>query len=363
MKKFLSVVLAVVMLSALCATLAVSADANAFMGTQFNPEGTPDPAKGVIYTTSNTTNGWWGQASFKPVDGGKGWEVVATANPEGTNGVEALAIPEGGFVWSIYPWSNIDSVRACFDFMVALEPGAQYAIDGLDLANKTCAEDATIAPYVPSADEEEPAEPTAEWKDLWLTHYNDNTAEGSGVAFTDAYTGANWWLHVAFAPVEGSKAAYEIVAISDGTDVGDGVAQAIPEGGFVYCLNYGNDYPALGYADSIDYATDGARAMIEDVMTNWTIGDKFVFEGLNLTNKTVPTSTPDVEWYKDGEYVCTGKYKVYEPAIDDVVTDDESTDSEESTTPEAGDASSMIVFAIIALVAIAGSAVVVKTRR
>ena len=69
------------------------------------------------------------------------------------------------------------------------------------------------------------------------------------------------------------------------------------------------------------------------------------------------------EWYKDGEYVCTGKYKVYEPAIDDVVTDDESTDSEESTTPEAGDASSMIVFAIIALVAIAGSAVVVKTRR
>ena len=36
---------------------------------------------------------------------------------------------------------------------------------------------------------------------------------------------------------------------------------------------------------------------------------------------------------------------------------------EDGDTPDAGDASSMIVFAVIALVALAGTAVVVKTRR
>ncbi len=360
MKKTISIILAVMMLSALCATFVVSADGESFFVSVVDPDSSPAGTQGVMYTTANTNNGWWGQVSFKPVDGGEGWEVVATGNPEGTEtGCGALEIPEGGFVWAIYPWSDDDAIRACFDFIVALEVGAQYTINGLDFANKTVAEDATFAPYVPAADDsEEPSEPAAEWKDLWVTHYNDNTAEGSGVVFTDAYEGAGWWYHVVFAPVEGSKAAYEIVAVSDGTPDGKGVAQAIPEGGFVYCLNYGNDYPALNGGD-IDYATDGAKAMLEDVIANWKIGDKFVFDGIDFANKTVPTSTPDVEWYKDGEYVCTAKYKVYESAIDDVVDEE----SKEETTPDAGDASSMIVFAVIALVAIAGSAVVIKTRR
>ena len=357
MKKTLAFVLAAVMLVTVCAAFSVSADAESFVVNAWNPAASElSGQEGAIYTTVNTNNGWWHTAAFAP--NGDNWEVVATSTPDGT----VLDIPEGGFVWALHDTGSLN-----WAFIDSLQVGDVYVITGLDLANQTCAADATIALYdgssEPSEDEsDEPAEPTAEWKDLWLTHYNDAFVEGSGVVFTEAYTGANWWYHVVFAPVEGSKAAYEIIAISNGTPDGSGVAQAIPEGGFVYCLNYGNDYPALGLGDT-DYATDGARNMLEDALNNWAIGDKFVFEGLDLANKTVPTSTPDVEWYKDGEYVCTGKYKVYEPAIDDVVTDDESTDSEESTTPEAGDASSMIVFAIIALVAIAGSAVVVKTRR
>jgi hypothetical protein len=356
MKKTLALVLAAVMLVTVCAAFSVSADAESFVANAWNPAASElSGQEGAIYTTVNTNNGWWHTAAFAP--NGDNWEVVATSTPDGT----ILDIPEGGFVWALHDTGSLN-----WAFIDSLQVGDVYVITGLDLANQTCAADATIALYdgssEPSEDpSDEPAEPTAEWKDLWLTHYNEAFVEGSGVVFTEAYSGAGWWDHIPFAPVEGSKAAYEIIAISNGTPDGSGVAQAIPEGGFVYCLNYGNDYPSLGMGGD-DLATDGARNMLEDALNNWAIGDKFVFEGLDLANKTVPTSTPDVEWYKDGEYVCTGKYKVYEPAIDDVVTDDESTDSEESTTPEAGDASSMIVFAIIALVAIAGSAVVIKSR-
>ncbi len=354
MKKTLSIFLAVMMISVLCATLVVSADAQKFYVTDFDFEGNGyTGTEGMIFTETDTVGAWWTRAAFAPVEGAENvWKVVAVNNPDGTGeGVAPLAVPEGGFVWALH-FSCADATA--LPYLAALTVDGMYTITGFDLANKTCADDATIAPFEGTI---EPPAPAAEWKDLWLTHYNNNTVEGSGVVFTEAYTGAGWWYHVAFAPVEGSKNAYEIVAVSDGTPDGNGVAQALPEGGFVYCLNYGNNY------GDVDYTSENVNNMIADVKDNWKIGDKFVFKGIDFANKTVPTTTPDVEWYKDGEYVCTAQYKVYEPAIDDVETDDESEDESEDKTPEAGDASSMIVFAVIALVAIAGSAVVIKTRR
>ncbi len=141
-------------------------------------------------------------------------------------------------------------------------------------------------------------------KTFWLTHYNNNTIEGAGVIFTEAYTGASWWLHVAFAPTDVEN-VYEIVAISDGTSDGSGVAQTIPEGGFVYGLNLGNDYPTIN-GSGIDYTSPNCNSALADAKT-WRVGDKLQISGLNLTAKTIPTSTPSVMWYDDA-YVCTANY-------------------------------------------------------
>lgn len=79
------------------------------------------------------------------------------------------------------------------------------------------------------------------------------------------------------------------------------------------------------------------------------------------------------EYAGNGDYafVAEGKAASEDGKDDNDSTADEGTDDESSNDeptddekePEAGDASSMIFFAIIALVAIAGSAVVVKTRK
>ncbi|MBR5859684.1 MAG: hypothetical protein IKZ05_07140, partial [Clostridia bacterium] len=154
--------------------------------------------------------------------------------------------------------------------------------------------------------------PKAQPKLFWFTHVNNNTVEGAGSIFTEAYAGAGWWLHVAFAPVADAEGAYEIVAISNGLADGSGVAQEIPEGGFVWAANYGNDYPSI-YPDdttAIDYTSPNCSAAIADAAT-WTVGMQFVFDGFDPLNPVAPTSTPDVDWYDDA-YVCTATYAPYE---------------------------------------------------
>lgn len=61
-------------------------------------------------------------------------------------------------------------------------------------------------------------------------------------------------------------------------------------------------------------------------------------------------------------WMFVSEFEVY--GYEDVVVEEDSKEeSKEPSTPNAGDASNMIVFAVIALVALAGTAVVVKTRR
>lgn len=150
------------------------------------------------------------------------------------------------------------------------------------------------------------AEPSAETEVFWLTHYNDGKVEGSGVIFTSEDTAGGWWLHVAFAPIDGVKNAYEIVEISNG--VADGLASpvAVPEGGFVWASNYGNDYPSLGMGDT-DYTNYNCTAAITRAFA-WAVGDQFVIEGVDF--ETIPTSTPETLWYDDA-YVCTSTITPY----------------------------------------------------
>ena len=187
---------------------------------------------------------------------------------------------------------------------------------------------------------------------FWLTHYNDHFVEGAGVVFTaedsdseqakddykvsdnkldgegksaPAYTG--WWLHVSFKPVEGFKTVYEVVEISNGLADGHATILAIPQGGFVYAVNTGNNWPQLykdhpdqyaGNANDPDYTNPGVNTMIS-AMGNWKVGDRFVINGLDLAGLELPTTTPDKAWYektadgKESTYICTATYAKFDP--------------------------------------------------
>ena len=163
---------------------------------------------------------------------------------------------------------------------------------------------------------------------LWLTHYNDGSAEGAGSVFTETDTAGAWWMHVAFEPVKGTKDAFRIVEISDGSS-GAAVSIEVPENGFVYAVNVGNDWPKLfaengatgdgatglwyddaAHAAMPNYRSEQVQSMWNDLST-WSIGDEYVITGLDLEGLTVPTSTPDKNWYEP-DYVCTAEYFVYD---------------------------------------------------
>ena len=201
------------------------------------------------------------------------------------------------------------------------------------------------------AGSDEPVEPDApaEPEMFWLTHYNDGFVEGSGVIFTEEDTAGGWWIHVAFAPIAGAENAYEIVEITNGLSDGSATTVAVPEGGFVWASNYGNNYPALGgYGDdAIDYTSPNCTDAINRA-TAWQVGDQFVISGVDF--ETIPTSTPDVNWYDDA-YVCTATIAPYVPGSAPETPD----------TPITGDAG-ILVFAVLAVVAIAGCAVASKIK-
>ena len=168
-----------------------------------------------------------------------------------------------------------------------------------------------IEVYAPATEGgDEPVEPAAP-EMFWLTHYADGTVEGSGVIYTEEDTAGGWWIHVAFAPIAGADNAYEIVEITNGLSDGSAAKVAVPEGGFVWASNYGNNYPAIGgYGDdAIDYTSPNCTDAINRA-TAWKVGDKFVISGVDF--ETIPTSTPDVKWYDDA-YVCTATIAPYVP--------------------------------------------------
>lgn len=207
-----------------------------------------------------------------------------------------------------YTEAILSEIRAAYD-----EAKTVYASEATEQEYAAAAEklNALIAKTGPSTSSESVSEP------FWLTHYNNVNAEGAGSVMTSAYTGGAWYLHVAFAPVSGTD-AYEITAISDGTGKGDGTPLSIPSGGFVYTINKGNDWPticaanpgAYSWATSLpDYTSDSCSSMLERALT-WSVGDKFVFSGLDLSASKIPTSTSSLNWYDDA-YVCTATVAEY----------------------------------------------------
>lgn len=182
-----------------------------------------------------------------------------------------------------------------------------------------------VVPFALSASAEESV--------FWISHFNDVTVEGSGVIITDESYNTNqaWRINIGFAPVEGEEGVYEITLIydylsSDASQITDTVP--VPDGGFVYQLNYGNDYPTLGMVGP-DYTSPSCSDMIA-VAKTWSVGDRFTFTDLDLEGLTVSTSTPDVMWYEDA-YVCTTTYSTV------INSDLLPSESEEESEPASGE--------------------------
>ena len=159
--------------------------------------------------------------------------------------------------------------------------------------------------------------PSDGWSDMWLTHFNTQYSEGSGAIVLDEEFNVHqtWKINYAFAPVAELPGVYEIVEINNSLDGSANDVAAVPDGGFIYSLNYGNDYTATG--GTINYTSDSCSNMINSVKDDWAVGDRFQFKNLNLESLVAPTLTPTTNWYDDA-YICTAKYRKYVPGEEPV---------------------------------------------
>ena len=177
-------------------------------------------------------------------------------------------------------------------------------------------------PALTEGDAQKPEEKPDNAKTFWVTHVNDSSVEGAGVITTTA--DANiinawaWRIIVVFKPVSGLNGVYEItriydhlgLAAEDATVIAAHANSSIPAGGFIYHINYGNDYISLGQGDT-DFTSANCSNAIEDALT-WKVGDKLQFYGISPASPVVSTTTPGTKWYEDA-YVCNSFYAPYSP--------------------------------------------------
>ena len=332
MKKVLSLVLcfvlvAVMALPALAASYTVDSESgnasyeNAY-GYVFKLDLVNDTnvaEKNVLFTSQPNMGDWWTFVALEKVEGDTYKAVIDAAlwkyRPEGfalgENQVILVCHSSSSKPTDAETYPNWENKIA----LAAVKTGDLITFSGVDFENGTLAEGAT------ATCSQAKTEAAVEWKPFFLSHFDNITVEGAGVVFTDDATNTNhaWRIHVVFAPIAGEANAYEIVDIIDYLQSGaDKVTKTpvIPEGGFAYNLNYGNDYPSLNM-DGPDYTSPNCNNMIADVLT-WKIGDKLMFKNVDLEGKTVPTSTEGTNWYDDA-YVCTAQYAAYVPGGETVL--------------------------------------------
>lgn len=199
------------------------------------------------------------------------------------------------------------------------------------------AESSEDAPAEPSEDEpaessEAPAENSKdddddkyEWTLFRVTAIDnvEGKTEGACMIFTEEDTCNAWCQHIAFVP--NGNNTWKVTEISASS--GDNKGIAVPEGGFVYVANLGNDWPSLISQNNVK--GDGATGLWYDDETHlslpnyanaasqaaWAIaqsfkvGDVVAFKGIDPLCADVPTSTPDKDYW-DNDYVCTSYFRI-----------------------------------------------------
>jgi len=147
--------------------------------------------------------------------------------------------------------------------------------------------------------------------------------EGQGIVYVNTYDiSSSWSHHVAFAPVEGYEGFFEVAEVSY---CNGGTAQplTVPDGGFVYTIDEGNNWPELmkdkkGDGASGAWYDDETHLHMPNMNTVFAqnafsfagsvqVGEIYYFEGLDLDTLEIPTSTPDKDYW-ESDYVCTAKY-------------------------------------------------------
>ena len=332
-------------------------------------------AMGTV-TTSNANHSWCNSVVAKWNSSKNAYVVTKTINGTGTD-TESVTLASDEILVAAHGWEGgtvsdpVIGSMANYNAVGALNVGDSFTLNGVDLNNKTvsvaahgsysvsgssdhthvsggwvvvtpagigttglreqrctvCGEVISQA-TIPALDEDDVQNSGImpdNAKTFWVTHVNDSTVEGAGVITTSS--DANiinawaWRLVVIFKPVSGLSGVYEISEIYDHLSFGAEEAtviaahanSSIPDGGFIYHINYGNDWPSIdGYQDGeINYTSANCNSAIADAMT-WQVGDQFTFYGIDPVYPTVSTSTPGVNWYED-TYVCTSYYAPYAP--------------------------------------------------
>ena len=140
-------------------------------------------------------------------------------------------------------------------------------------------------------------------KKLLVTHINVNYAEyeGAGVVYTTSNDGSiaqygsfNWWNVVTF-KWSSSEKCFIVESVDTTMNVSKSTTK-IPENGFVYCCNTGNNYPALGDNSKPNYTTqemNDSCAFVSSVK----VGDKAYLYGTDILNASVDTNGE--LWYTD----------------------------------------------------------------
>ncbi len=228
-------------------------------------------------------------------DGG----YVVSSVTEG-KGVPEISLAVSEILIALYSDDSANAKRA-----LSLEAGQKITLNGISVVDG----EADLLSYATIVDYKQEAE-LKDGKTFWVTHFNDNSAEGAGSIFTQEYTGCGWWVHASFKPVEGLENVYELVEKSDGASNGSATPLAIPEGGFVYAVNTGNDWITLNNDEhNVNFKNAGANASISAIRS-LRIGDKVQFSGLNLDTLRIPTTTEYIDYYSEG-YICTAQYAKY----------------------------------------------------
>ncbi len=379
MKKLLSILLSTALLAAMLVVLAVPASAAPleFGVNAWDPE-TFGSGSAAIFTVTDCDEGWACHAAFAPTSQADVWTLVdyATSGDADGDGEQgdghAVAVPEGGFVWSGMWSQDIDNIMKTL-MSLSGSIGVNYKITGLDLANKTCAADATIERVLGE-------------NEMYISVIDPVAAPGGalGVVYMTNNNNNGWWSQIAFKPVEGKTNVYEIVE----TVWADGNKAVIPEGGFVWAIH-----------------SECAISAAFEMVKNMGVGQLWTITGVDVANKTF--SNPKIVAYVEGEEPSDEPVESTPvestpvestpvestpvestpvestpvestpvestpvestpvestPATSTPATSTPATSTPSTSTPSTGDASSMIMFAVIALVAIAGSAVVIKNRK
>ncbi len=141
-------------------------------------------------------------------------------------------------------------------------------------------------------------------KKLLVTHINVNYAEyeGAGVVYSSSsdgtiasYGGFAWWNVIVFG-WNSSEKCFVVESVNTSMNV-DKSTTKIPENGFVFCCNTGNDYPSLGDNSKPNYQTQAMKDTC-DFVTSVKVGDKAYLYGTDLLNATVDTNGE--LWYSKG---------------------------------------------------------------